>query len=246
MSIEFTCLNCRHRMVADPADVGERVECPECGQMLKVPAPIGGKLTQKRMPRQDVPPLLDPNYQSSRGIVAPNQPNSPAPAKSKPAKPSRQRHFEVPQEPANGFELDFDFDCILGRDEEDYAHDFMEDVIDGLVEHFEKHSQHFSSCGLLLKVFKYSIDEVVIQVLGNLNREGIRFDARVNLDPRHNSVSIFHRHSLVGMIMAGTAEVTRVRTISQIASRALKPMLKQVQRGLDDHAGVPRSWWSFW
>ncbi|MCA9031941.1 MAG: hypothetical protein KDA66_14095, partial [Planctomycetaceae bacterium] len=63
MSIEFTCLNCRHRMVADPADVGERVECPECGQTLKVPAPVGGKLTQKRMPRQDVPPLLDPNYQ---------------------------------------------------------------------------------------------------------------------------------------------------------------------------------------
>ncbi|MCA8990436.1 MAG: hypothetical protein KDA88_00570 [Planctomycetaceae bacterium] len=245
MSIEFTCLNCRHRMVADPADVGERVECPECGQTLKVPAPVGGKLTQKRMPRQDVPPLLDPNYQGKPSITAPNQQASEL-VSQKPAKSSRPRKFEVPQEPANGFELDFDFDCILGRDEEDYAHDFMEDVIDRMIEHFEKHPQHFSSCGLLLKVFKYAIDEVVIQVLGSVNGEAIRFDARVNLEPHDRSGSIFHRHSLVGMIMAGTAEVTRVWKTSQIGSRTLKPMLKQVKRGLDDHAGVPRSWWSFW
>ncbi len=47
--IEFACLNCGARVSTDDDDAGDQIECPGCTIMLRVPTPIGGRLTEKRL-----------------------------------------------------------------------------------------------------------------------------------------------------------------------------------------------------
>jgi hypothetical protein len=50
MSIEFKCLMCNERLSLPDELAGRKEKCPQCGAAVTVPAPIGGRLTAKRLP----------------------------------------------------------------------------------------------------------------------------------------------------------------------------------------------------
>jgi hypothetical protein len=50
MSIEFKCLMCNERLTFPDDLAGQKEKCPQCGVVVTIPAPIGGRLTAKRLP----------------------------------------------------------------------------------------------------------------------------------------------------------------------------------------------------
>lgn len=238
MSIEFTCLNCRHRMVADDSDVGAKVDCPDCGLTVKVPAPIGGRLTDKRIVSPDVPPLLQPDYPvGTEGSAAHVQP----PRLRKKASASK-RQVAVPKEPANGYNLDYDFDGIFGRDEEDAASDAMEEILDGIEDHFEEFPEYFESAGLLLVLYTFTDEEITMRLGGSLNRERISIEERWSLIVHRGGA----RRNLAQVLINATdpIEITGI-TPRVLAGRCIRPLTAEFLKQLDQLAGRRKSGW-FW
>lgn len=225
-------------MVADLSDVGAKVECPECGLTVKVPAPIGGRLTDKRIESPEVPPLLVTNYPISAN--APAAP-SPTPRHGKKASGSK-RQAVVPKEPSQGYNFDYDFDGIFGRDEEAAASDAMDGILDLIEDHFEKNSDSFASAGLLLVLYKFSEEEITMRLSGTLNRERVSAEERWSLTRERGGA----RRDLAQVILnaADPIELTGI-TPERLADRCVRPLASQFISQLDDFVGRRKPGW-FW
>jgi hypothetical protein len=76
MSIDFKCLLCGSPISVAEEQAGSRVNCPSCGKTVAAPSPIGGKLTDKRLP-------------SPKGAASGTRAESPATSTAKPSQEPR-------------------------------------------------------------------------------------------------------------------------------------------------------------
>lgn len=222
------------------------MDCPECGLTVKVPAPIGGTLTDKRIPHQEIPPLLASNY-SSNSAAPPLPSFAPGPTSKSRRSPQPRWEARVPREPLSGLSIDFDFDGVFGRDEEDAASLCLESIIKKLKQHFELHADHYRSCALLIVVFRFTTDEVVLRLLGSVNRESIQIDSRVTLQgDAEPSFSLHPIVALASLMLVALSAVTNPQRLTRVARLVANPCFEDFRRPLDEHVGVPKRWWWFW
>ena len=237
MPIDFSCLNCRHRLSVDDDVSGELIDCPECRTTLKVPVPLGGRLTEKRIAGALPPPLLEPNQLRQRmGTEAAPRDGGNA------AEAARQhRAVNVPHEPHSGFMLDFGYDCVLARQEEVAADEALHMLIEKLLQHFQERSKEFQSAGLLLIVFAFTGDEVIVQMKGSVNGEPVRVDARL----KPGAITL---QDVLALRVFRTLfpKDSGYSSVSVFAERVGEQLLYRFRRALDNHVGRSAPWWQFW
>lgn len=173
MPIQFRCLNCGQAASADDDEAGDFGECTKCGVTYKVPQPIGGKLTEKRIVSRF--PARKPST-AGKMKSASNQPESAPDSDDTDLAPNRVRYFDPQNVPQYGFDIQVKIENeVYGRDERLWVEDSAESIRHALLDHLEAFPQYFDRGFLLLNVHRWSIKpdsyDLNIRLVGLLNGE---------------------------------------------------------------------------
>lgn len=243
--IEFACLNCGARVSTDDDDAGDQIECPGCTIMLRVPTPIGGRLTEKRLaptPSTRAPSLAPVETQDIEGAANGIADESPL-RTHRPAHP--------PEEPSRGFRIEYDLVGVYGRDQMPQLEASLGTICDAAQQHLEGFPQWFQSGGLLIEVHRYEVlvglIDLRLQLRGNLNGEPVSDSIRSHDSPGGNARSVLMR-GLLGIAIANiTNAIRRVVSPHSGTTRAYRKAeryaIQDLSRCLDRIVNRPRSFW---
>ena len=234
MSIEFTCLQCGHRMSVAEDRSGERLACANCQQMLTVPVPIGGRLTEYR--------LTDGKAETGAPQWPPPRPEPAARVLEEPLEESETVYAGIPSDPGLGFLIEIQYPKLLGRGERPLVEDTTEKVRDAVLIHLESWPGDFQSGGLLLEVDRFDVSpdtiEVRMRLHGSLNGE--RFTGA----GQHS----FHRDDIRKPLIVRVVQViislffSRAQTQVQHGT-ARKTVIRKLCTALDKAVGRRISLW---
>jgi hypothetical protein len=177
MPIQFRCLNCGEMISADDTDAGQAGECDDCGAAFKVPQPIGGKLTEKRLMPRVAQNRSAPNDQAVLDIDQVSIPTTVDESVE-----TDQLHDEAdwcfdPQNvPQHGFKIEIMIEnAVYGRDERPWIEDSVEAIRESLLKHLDDAPQYFDRGYLLLIVHRWSVRpdgyDVNLRLAGLVNGE---------------------------------------------------------------------------
>lgn len=227
--MEFTCLQCRHRLTAEDDRAGERMACPNCSSMLTVPNPIGGKLTTRRL-----------NVASE----------VPKPGRAAAVEVDEVSAVTLLDEPDFGFRFDVRLPKILGKVEREEIQQSADELIEKVERYLEQYPGTFRSGAFVLEVDRANIEpskiDARVRLFGSLNHEP--FNSSVTYYRERRSTSVGIHFGLLGVLLFALA--TRIgdgicwlffrsqvargrhRTIQKIA-------LRQFQSDFDDAVDRP-------
>jgi len=174
MTIEFCCLNCRNQIVADDADVGEKVQCDNCSMLVKVPQPIGGGLTTTRLRKPNILPSVSVTV-STDDSDKPSQRHYSATVTS----PRELEYFDARNQPHRGFRLKVELpdEESLTEEETQAIVRAADDIQSRLLAHLEGFPETFERGSLSLCVNRWDIDQhfrdVNVRLVGLLNNKQI-------------------------------------------------------------------------
>lgn len=227
MTIDFSCLHCGFRNSADEDEQGERIECEKCGELVSVPAPIGGRLTEKRMTVQTPGTTAPPPIRLEPAIEIPE------------ASYSDSATFDdVPEDPGMGFRCEVMLPKVVRREERNQIQETAELVLDDVTTHMSNAPVAFQSGGFLLHVDRFEIEPSVIEVrmrlFGTLNGERFSVAGQYSIHPhdRHNNAPIVVLAQWITRLFFSSA---RARSIHKKARKAISYQLRE---RVDEVAGI--------
>lgn len=184
MAIEFCCLNCRNPMVADDDEAGEKVECDNCSMLVKVPVPIGGALTDKRLRKHELPSVSV--TVSSEEVDYEETKTSDKRARVAALYSERdQRYFDLRNQPHQGFKLKVELpdDESLTPEERESLTETADAIVAKLLAHLEYYPDTFQRGGLFLCLNHWHIDthfrDMEVRLMGILNGKQVSESVRV-------------------------------------------------------------------
>lgn len=233
--IDFSCLNCGVLISCADDDAGDQIECPGCAIVLRVPTPIGGRLTEKR--------LLPATTQLPSAIQtgAADDSSSADPMADPPTGRKLQRPALPPEAPRHGFQIDYALIGVFGRDQIDELQNSMQTICDGVEQHLESRPQLFTSAGLVIEVHRFEVQigliDLRLHLVGSLNGEAVSETILTHDSPGGSTRSILLRgfvgvalanlwHSLQRTLAPGSCLVRAYRRAERLAVRG-------ITRGLD-------------
>lgn len=227
--IEFTCLSCGKRIAADDDDAGEQVECPACGIPLRVPTPIGGRLTEKRLAAAAPPPASFTVEMDADGESTPE------------AEPRLQRPALPPEAPRHGFQIEYGLTGVFGRDQQERLDETLQSICDAVRDHMEGRPQSFTSCGLLIEVHRFEVQigeiDLRLHVRGTLNGDAVSETIRTHSSPGGNTESVLMRGALGVALSNGLSALQRMLLpgagLSRAYRRASRLAARDISRFLD-------------
>ncbi len=89
MAIRFKCTKCSHSLQVPDEHAGRKAKCPNCGQILPIPAPAQAQPPAKPPIKPAVPAVPSPLGPSTAGPI-PSLTKKQKPGKAKPKRPSKQ------------------------------------------------------------------------------------------------------------------------------------------------------------
>lgn len=171
MAIEFTCLHCGCRLSAEDSSTGERIPCDECGAVVKVPNPIGGKLTDRRLRESPEPDRKQSRRKQARADADAHASRSnraePLP------EPEGPESYVAEPEPAFGFLWQVKLDRLINRKLKKPAAATSQGIVTDLEEHFAQFPERFRSGSFILRVERYEMSDegydANFRLLGTIN-----------------------------------------------------------------------------
>lgn len=233
MSIEFRCLHCGHRMSVSDDLTGEKVACTQCQQMISVPVPIGGRLTEYR---------LKADTQSNDG-----RPEWPPPRQQmsddelEPLASSEAGFAALPPDPGMGFHTEVRLPKLLRRNERPAIEATANTILEDVLIHLECAPQDFRSGSLALEVDRFEVEldsiDARLRLFGTLNGE--RFTAAgQHVFDRTKNRSLFV--ILTELIMKLFFSNARSRHVHRVIRNTVR---RQLCEGLDAAVGNTPSFW---
>jgi hypothetical protein len=229
--IDFSCLNCGVLISCADDDAGDQIECPGCAIVLRVPTPIGGRLTKKRLspPPAVVPVSIDTS--AGDGTIE----NDPA------AGARAQRPALPPEAPRFGFQIEYALIGVFGRDQQERLQASLTNICEGVREHLESRPQFFTSAGLVIEVHRFEVQigsiDLRLHLLGSLNGENVSETILTHDSPGGSTRSILMRgflgvaianlwYAMLRTIMPGAGLARAYRHAERMA-------IKDLNRGLE-------------
>jgi hypothetical protein len=236
--IDFSCLNCGILISCADDDAGDQMECPGCAIVLRVPTPIGGRLTDKRLPSATTRAVADTVAARDAGDDAGALLPAVLEAGAKPQRPAIP-----PEAPRFGFTIEYALIGVFGRDQQAQLQASLENICDGLNDHLEGRPQFFTSGGLLIEVHRFEVEigsiDLRLHMRGNLNGEPVSETILTHDSPGGSTRSIL-LSGFVGVALANVGNrllrtfvrrwgLTRAyRRAARLATRDLARSLNRV------------------
>lgn len=231
MSIEFTCLHCGNRMLTSDDQTGERVACSKCREMITVPVPIGGRLTERRL-----------SVDSPGSVKQPWAPPKPEQPVNQPLAEEESSFADLPADPGMGFNTDVRLPKLLRRNERPAIEETARLILGDIVTHMENAPHDFQSAGLVLEVDRFEVDPERINarlgLFGSVNGERFTAAAQKFFDRTQyrRSLLVIVTELIVKTLFSGTQIRAAHRTIRKVVRR-------QLCDALDEAAGHPLTIW---
>ncbi|MBC8291231.1 MAG: hypothetical protein H8E37_13035 [Planctomycetes bacterium] len=229
MSIEFTCLHCSHRMSVSDDRTGEKVACAQCQQMISVPVPIGGRLTEYR---------LKANQQSDEGRPEwpPPRPQPSDDELEEPLSESEAAFIELPPDPGMGFHTEVRLPKLLRRNERPAIEATAQQILEDVLVHLQNSPQDFRSGSLALEVDRFEVEsdsvDARLRLFGTLNGERFTAAGQYVFDRTQ------FKRSLIVILTDLITKLFFWRAQSRRAHRAIRNTVRrQLCAGLDEAVG---------
>ncbi len=240
--IDFSCLNCGVLISCADDDAGEQIECPGCAILLRVPTPIGGRLTEKRLspPPAPVHVATDTKAGDGTGGTIEGVVSSEASAGARVQRPALP-----PEAPRFGFQIEYALIGVFGRDQQDQLQSSLDAICAALLRHLESFPQAFASAGLVIEVHRFEVQigsiDLRLHLVGSLNGEPVSETVRTHDSPGGNSRSILFRgllgiaiantwHALQRTLLPGAGLARTYRRAERLAIRDLRRCLDRIAR----------------
>lgn len=210
---------------------GERVACSKCREMVTVPVPIGGRLTERRL-SVDSPGSMKPPW-------APPKPERPV---NEPLAEADASFADLPLDPGMGFNTDVRLPKLLRRNERPAIEETARLILSDIVTHMESAPHGFQSAGLVLEIDRFEVDperiNARIRLFGSVNGERFTAAAQKFFDRTQfrRSLLMIVTELVVKAFFSGTQNRAAHRTIRKVVRR-------QLCDALDEAVGDPPTIW---